>query len=117
MFKSNLKQETIKAIEDSGHTPDQIIFIGSEQSGHRCTWEEFCILADRDYDNGFGGQEVARDLIIIFQDGHKMWRAEYNGSEWWRYSTPVNIPEEVHPINTIFAQDKGSFWCSLAELN
>ncbi len=99
----NLLEETKSAIADSGHTEADIIFIGSEQSGHQCTWEEFCVLADKEYDNGYGNPEVAYDLIIVFSDGHKMWRGEYDGSEWWEYSSPFAMPTEKHPIHSLFA--------------
>ena len=89
----NLLSETIKDIESSGHTTDDIVFIGSEKSGHSCTWEQFVSLADREYDSGFGSSEVATDLIIVFSDGSKMWRGEYDGSEWWEDSSPFQKPD------------------------
>lgn len=42
----NLLAETREAIADSGHTPEDIVFIGSLDSGHRCTWDEFIKLTD-----------------------------------------------------------------------
>lgn len=99
----NLLKETTDAIADSGHDPADIVFIGSEESGHRCTWEEFTVLADREYDSGFGGAEVNTKLVIRFSDGQSMWRGEYDGNEWWEYSTPA--PAEVppaKPIKTLF---------------
>ena len=42
----NLLAETINAIHGSGHYIKDIVFIGSEQSGHRCTWKRFKELAD-----------------------------------------------------------------------
>lgn len=109
---TNLLSETIKAIKNSGHTPDDIIFIGSERSGHQCTWEEYLCLADCFYDSDFGAQEVARGLIIVFSDGQKMWRSEYGGSEWWSYSKPFVPPSESRPI---IALVHGS-WSNLAEI-
>jgi hypothetical protein len=83
----NLKHETIKGILMSGHTPDQIIFIGSEKTGHRCTWGEFLVLADREYD----------------------------GLEWWWYSTPFVMPQESHPITSLIVDGGG--WRELSYLN
>lgn len=117
-MKTNLKDETIKAVADSGHTPDQIIFIGSEETGHQCTWEEFLTLANRDYFKGFGAAKVATDLVIVFMDGQKIWRGEYDGSEWWEFSMPFQMPSESHAIQTIFADDKNQVgWCTLSRLN
>lgn len=90
----NFLEETREAIESSGHSPKDIIFIGSEQTNHQCSWEEFKQLADQEYDNDFGGSEVAEDLIFVFSDGTKLWRGEYDGSEWWEYSAPFESPED-----------------------
>ena len=111
----NLLQETVEWIEQSGHKPEQIIFIGSEKTGHACTWDEFTKLANRDYDSGFGAQNVASDLIIVFSDGMKMWRVEYDGSEWWEYSTPFKMPEETKPIERLFTRGVG--WDDLDEIH
>lgn len=98
----NLLKETLEVIEQAGYTPGHIVFIGSETSGHSCTWEEFTKIANKDYDDGYGGHKVAIDLIIVFTDGHKMWRGEYSGSEWWEYSTDFIEPEITKPIKTVF---------------
>lgn len=113
----NLLQETIDDIKQSGHTPDNIVFIGSEESGYSCTWNEYQTLANRDYDSGYGAQEVARDLIIVFSDGAKMWRSEYDGSESWAYSSPFEMPKEQIPIKSLFATPEHVGWVDLAEIN
>lgn len=111
----NLLQETIEDIKESGHAPEDIIFIGSETSGHACTWDEFTMLADKEYDAGFGAQKVADDLIIVFSDGVRMWRHEYDGSESWHYSRPFKMPNESKSIKNLFANGIG--WESLADIN
>jgi hypothetical protein len=113
----NLLKETRQDIELSGHTPEDIIFIGSEQTGHRCTWAEFEVLADVEYDAGFGAQEVASDLIIVFSDGARMWRHEYDGSEEWSYSFPFKEPAESKPIRRLVVPEELVGWCDLAECN
>jgi len=113
---NSLLEETVSAILKSGHTPKNIIFIGSEESGHECTWEQFEQLANIDYDSGYGGQEVAQDLIIVFSDGQKMWRGEYDGSEWWEYCTPFKRPDVQFEINTLKCPD-GRGWRDLSNLN
>jgi len=112
----NLLEETIDCIERSGHNIEDIIFLGSEETGHSCSWEEFKKLADRSYDNDFGSAEVANDLIVVFSDGQKLWRGEYDGSEWWEFSTPFKKPKKLKPIISLFAEDSGSCgWCSIEE--
>jgi hypothetical protein len=100
----NLLDETTSAIEASGHDPSQIVFIGSEESGHSCTWDEFRALADVDYEGGYGSARVATDLIFVFEDGQKMWRGEYDGSEWWEYSTPFKRPDTLMPIVSLISR-------------
>ena len=99
----NLLKETLEDITNSGHTSEDIVFIGSRSTGHRCTWAEFQVLANRDYDAGFGAQEVASDLEIVFSDGSTMTRSEYDGSESWCYSRPFVAPADTHRIVWLFA--------------
>lgn len=44
-----------------------------------------------------------------------MWRGEYDGSEWWEYSTLFKKPEETFPIKNLFAVSVG--WDSLKDIN
>lgn len=46
----NLLEETLEAITESGHLPADIVFIGSLETGHRCTWPEFEVLANIEYE-------------------------------------------------------------------
>lgn len=107
-----LLTETKQAIKNSGHTPKDILFIGSEQTGHSCSWAEFQELAKVEYDGGFGAAAVGTDLIVAFTDGAKMWRGEYDGSEWWEYSTPFKMPAKLKPIKRLV----GYYWPSLEDL-
>ena len=111
----NLLQETIEAITKSGHAIEDVAFIGSEDAQHRCTWEEFERMADTEYDNGFGGAEVATDLIVRFNDGRRMWRGEYDGSEWWEYD-PIDERDYTQPGKPIHKL-VGGLWTNLSELN
>jgi len=113
----NLLNETKNAIEESGHTPADIIFIGSKESGHCCTWDQFQTLADVEYYNGFGSQKVAEDLIIAFSDGSTLWRKEYDGSECWEFSQPFQMPPETKPISRLVVPTDRTGWESLAEIN
>lgn len=96
----NLLQETI--IRMSPYTPDDIIFIGSDDGIHQCDWPTFKELADRDYDEGFGSHEVALDLIIIFKDGARLRRWEYDGSEGWALDVPVT--RGTQPVTSLFVE-------------
>lgn len=78
----NLLKETISILKEHGRTFDDINWIGSEDG--YISLETFKKLANVEYDDDFGGQEVASDLIIV-GDNFYMTRGEYDGSEWWVY--------------------------------
>jgi hypothetical protein len=100
---TNLLQETREAIKEAAKHPRDIIFIGSQHSGHRCTWQEFIGLADELYDAGYGGRIVAEDLIIVFSDSSSLVREEYDGSEWWRLVKPFTMPLVSYGIKHLFS--------------
>ena len=112
---TNLLKETIDIIIENGKTTGQIIFIGSQASGHSCTWEEFKDLANHDYDAGYGSHYVCADLIIAFDDQSRLERREYDGSEWWEFVMPFQMPVHKRPIKTLFIKDYGTY--SLSENN
>ena len=114
MATINLLIETIEAIKESGHSPRDIEFIGSEKTGHSCTWDQFVVLADKDYELATGGQSVAHDLIVVFAGGAKMWR-DYLEGETWVYSKPVRlvaVRKEIKQLFTVRAD-----YQSLSEIN
>jgi len=82
--KRNLLAETKFVMEDRGLTVGDIIYIGdTSQEEYSMSWPKFRQLANIEYDSGYGGQEIKRDLTIVFKDGTQMFRGEYDGSEWW----------------------------------
>jgi len=111
----NLLAETLDAIQRSGHTPHDVVFIGSLDAVYSCDWETFVKLADADYYDGYGSPEVATDLIVLFSDGRKMWRAEYDGSEWWDFDSPV-VFDYAKPGKQI-GNLIGKLWPTLEGLN
>ena len=110
----NLLEETIEAIENSGHEIEDIIFIGSEESGYCCDWDEFKVLANIEYDSGVGSQEIASDLIIVFSDMSTMWRHEYHGSENWQFPKHFVMPKDKKKIITLC---NGGMWEDLELMN
>ena len=93
---TNLKEETLQALKDCGKTIEDVLWIGDGKV--RFPINAFLKAADRLYDNGYGGQEVDANLVIV---GDNWWleRAEYDGSEWWDFKRPpcepVCIKEDV----------------------
>lgn len=58
-------------------------------------YEQLLIFLDRQYDSGYGGQELFG--VIYCEDGIWMQRSEYDGLEWWsifRYPNLRNSFEE-----------------------
>lgn len=93
MSKYTLLQETIDKLTEHGKTPVDVCWVGSKDGKLSITWEKFTKITDLVYDSGFGGQEVATDLVVV---GVSWWldRREYDGSEWWDFhSLPVMRPD------------------------
>lgn len=55
------------------------------------TFESFLDFLNRDYDPGYGGQELFG--IIYCEDGVWLDRGEYDGSEWWHVSKYPDLRE------------------------
>lgn len=66
---STLLDDTLRCIALSGHTVEQIVFIGTE-SGYSLSWDEFASMTAQHPHIG----EIARDIVIEFSDGKTMWR-------------------------------------------
>ena len=106
----NLLQETIKIIEEHGKNVESVKWCGTKEVHFE--WEEFKMLADIEYDSGYGSPDVATDLLIVGED---WWleRHEYDGSEWWEFKEMPKQPNEPKTPNKLI----GGMWDSLAEIN
>ena len=80
----NLLEETLKVLKTHDKSPKDVLWVGNEF--HKTTWVGFESVANITYDNGYGGNEIASDLLIV---GDCWWleRGEYDGSEWWDFKT------------------------------
>lgn len=103
----NFLQETKGEIEGSGHTTDDIEFIGNRNRTISLGgWEGFAKVIDRTYNDGYGGNEVVDDLAIFFRDHSVIFRREYDGAEWWDY-----IPSsESHREPPVAVLDPNKAW-------
>ena len=111
----NLLQETIETLESRGHTLDDIEAV---QGGTiRISVEHFKELADKEYDDGYGSQHVARDLTLIMKDGSWYTRWEYDGSEGWEHHRrPVVLPETSDDKVGVIV-DNRFMWETVASMN
>lgn len=103
----NLLVETYKALVDNRLTENDVDFVGSKYTEHQCSWEDFKKLADQEYNNGFGVQVVATDLVVVFKDGSWLERDEYAGSECWTFKKVAIKATAALPIHTLFSSEDG----------
>lgn len=109
---ANLRKETIECLLENGKTLYDVVWVGTLEV--EIPIEEFLRLVDKYYDNGFGSQKVATDLLVC-GDGWYMERHEYDGSEWWEFKTMPTRPNRV-VIPKVIVDDK-FMWCPLKEMN
>lgn len=98
----NLKEETLKHLNYSGKSISDIRWIGN--SVLEIPIDAFFEIADRPYDDGYGGIEVCEDLMVV---GDDWWleRHNYDGAEWWEFKTVPQRPqckEEENILPCIF---------------
>lgn len=107
----NLWEETIEVLENHNKTwKDVQIIYGEDFQITKDNFEK--VAKETDYDNGYGGQEVAKDLVIL-GNGFVMSRDEYDGAECWQYlHTGFDIPKEVVEVKKL---GEGS-WNTLKEI-
>jgi len=108
---TNLLEETIEALKDNGNEPSKVVWVGSADGEYGISWNEFVEIAkdvDYDYDNGYGGEEVPLDLVVV---GNGWWlrRWEYNGIEGWEYVSQPYCKTGHKPF-TVIIPVGGSYW-------
>jgi hypothetical protein len=94
----NLLVETLDVLRQNNKTPEDVLWCSSDKGYF--SFDEFVEKAQGiDYDNGYGGVEISRGLIIA---GKNWWieRAEYDGSEWWEFRTMPKKPENKIALQT-----------------
>lgn len=98
----NFLEETIECLKENGKSESDVVWVGRGHDTlyvekYKSTWEDFKSKADFQYDNGYGGNEIPMDLIIVGKD---FWleRHEYDGSEWWEFKTMPTEPKETKEL-------------------
>lgn len=110
----NFLLETSEYIYFNGLKISDITFIGSKDGEYECNWEDFIYIADFEYDNGYGLAEIPLDLVILFVDGTRMMRYEYDGRENWSIIRPYNKQGVSKPIKCLYSKNGKS---TVKELN
>jgi len=88
----NLLEETLAILEKNGKTEKDVVWVGTQTQ--KTTWDKFQRVANKIYDDGFGAQAVAEEIMVV---GKNWWleRHEYDGSEWWEYKELPKEPTET----------------------
>jgi len=94
----NLLKETLKNLEERGKQSKDVLWIGNSQ--YYFNWDDFVILANQEYDDGYGTAEVAIDMKVVGKD---FWleRHEYYGSEQWEFKVLPEKPAKYLKPNRI----------------
>ena len=97
----NLLEETLRAIEQSGHSPNDVHHVvvknKEKEFFHKdpsiaISWEDFeKISAKFNYYNGYGCEVVWFGCKVVFNDKSYLKRSEYDGSEWWSFIALPNM--------------------------
>jgi hypothetical protein len=94
----NLLYEIEVGLKHHGKTLKDIKWAGTTE--FRIPLDNFLTLADTNYDNGFGGTEIAGDLLVVGED---WWleRHEYDGSEWWEFKQIPKRPPRIREVKAL----------------
>lgn len=111
---TNLLQETLEIIEENGLSSTDVVWAGNRDGTYVVPWEWFAQVANVEYDSGYGGQEIASDLVVVFNNGAWLERTEYDGSEGWSYQQSPVVSYNPYPFDTV---KNGDNWAPLAEMN
>jgi len=115
---TNLLKETENALKMFNKKPSDIDWIGSEDGKYVINWEQFKNLAASiDYDAGFGAQEIARDLVVVFKDGDWLVRDEYDGAESWELQSLPKRQLRSKPIYRLRIDEEGIGWRTIDYMN
>lgn len=104
----NLLTETLDDMKEIGKTPDDVVYVRmTKDTGFWSSLDDsypdeilidfdtFKELANREYDSGYGSNEVNTSTVILFKDNTVMHRWEYDGAEGWEYiKLPKALPKK-----------------------
>ena len=104
----NLLKETEEILKLWGKSLDDITCVFGDE--FQITIDNFIEIAKRtDYDDGYGLEEIATDLIVAGKD---FWleRHEYDGSEWWEFKEHPTPPTRVEHIDILSRRDCAEYY-------
>lgn len=103
---ANLLAQTRAILEEHGKSPADVRHVSVDArvsyyderfKAATGSWADFERLADIEYDDGYGGANIAETLVVV---GDDWWleRGEYDGSEWWEFKTKPGVPDNAEPL-------------------
>lgn len=107
----NLLNETIDFLKRYEKTLLDVEWIGNDE--FTISMSDFCRLANVEYDEGFGYQNVASDLVLVGKDFY-LERIEYDGEENWEFKMIPDKPMEQRTIQSLISK---TGWETLSEIN
>lgn len=86
----NLLNETLDVLKQNKIKQSEVLYVQDNKS--YCSFEEFKIIADIEYDDDFGIHEINSNLMVVGKD---WWleRREYDGAEWWEFKKIPKKPK------------------------
>lgn len=96
-MRINFFYEIVEALKEHDKSINDIQWIGSDiaifDTESFLNWSK-----NFDYDNGYGGNVIPLDIVVV---GTDWWleRAEYDGYEWWEYKKQPDKKDRVILIN------------------
>ena len=111
----NLKQETLECLASHGKTWADVRWIGHKNGNVKIHPDYFLEIADKEYDDGYGGQEVNASLVIV-GDGWWLERHEYDGSEWFEFKCPPVLAADAKFGKGVFLKDYQDDWSIMSNL-
>lgn len=111
----NLWEETIDDLKHHDKSWNDVIWVGTSRT--EISKDTFEALAKKtNYDEGYGWQEVATNLIIVGNNWF-MQRDEYDGAERWIFRTMFSRPKKKVNVSHLSIHPGHSGWETLEELN
>jgi hypothetical protein len=97
----NLVKETMNVLDR--YKKDfykDVLWIGTEDGEYTCTHDEFLVLANVDYDNGYSGAEILQTLVVVGED---WWlsRRESDCAEWWKYNSKPTKYDDAQKLTSV----------------
>jgi hypothetical protein len=109
----NLLDETRSKLNENDKTEADVRWVGSADGTYAMPWEAFVVIANVNYDDGYGSQEIARDLVVV---GDDWWleRHEYDGAEGWEFRRAPTMQHDARVFSTVM---NGDCWATVHEMN